>query len=111
MKLRFEEHGPLCVVQVEGELVGESSDSLRRACRERLEGGSRDFILDVSTTSGIDSAGLEALLDLADAATERRGRCLIAGPEASLKTVLDITRVSDRLEIHDEVASATRVLR
>ncbi|MHC4245458.1 MAG: STAS domain-containing protein [Planctomycetota bacterium] len=81
MKLRFEDHGPLCVVQVEGELVGESSDSLRRACRERLEGGSRDFILDVSTTSGID------------------------------KTVLDITRVSDRLEIHDEVASATRVLR
>ena len=54
---------------------------------------------------------LAPLLDLADAASERRGRCLIAGPETSLKTVLDITRVSDRLEIHDEVASATRVLR
>ena len=41
MKLRFEDHGPLCVVQVEGELVGESSDSLRRACRERLEQSAR----------------------------------------------------------------------
>ncbi|MAD19323.1 MAG: hypothetical protein CMJ52_03765 [Planctomycetaceae bacterium] len=111
MKLRFEEHGRICVVEIEGELVGDSPDALLRACRERAADGSRDFILDVSATSTVDSAGLEAMLDLADAAIERRGRCLIAGPETSLRTIFDITRVGERLEVHDGVAAATRVLR
>ena len=56
MKLRFEDHGRLCVVQVDGECVGESAESLRRACVERFTGGAKDVILDVSKTSLIDSA-------------------------------------------------------
>ncbi|RPG14508.1 MAG: anti-sigma factor antagonist [Phycisphaera sp. TMED9] len=111
MKLRFEDHGRLCVVQVDGECVGESAESLRRACVERFTGGAKDVILDVSKTSLIDSAGLEVLLDLTDLATEQRGRCLLAGPEDPLRSILEITRIADRLEVHDAVESAARVLR
>jgi anti-anti-sigma factor len=111
MKLRFEEHGRLCVVQVAGECVGESAVSLRRACHERFASGIRDLILDASETSIIDSIGLEVLLDLADASAEHKGRFILAGPEEPLKSILEITRVSDRLEIHDGVDSAARILR
>ncbi|MDG2021296.1 MAG: STAS domain-containing protein [Phycisphaerales bacterium] len=111
MKLRFEDHGRLCVVQVDGECVGESAESLRRACVERFTGGTEDMILDVSETSLIDSIGLEVLLDVADVATERRGRCLLAAPGEPLRSILEITRIADRLEVHDAVESAARVLR
>jgi anti-sigma B factor antagonist len=111
MKIRFEEHGRLCVVQIEGEFVGESADSLRRSCNERFAAGTRDLILDVSQTSMIDSLGLEVLLDLVDASVEQKGRCLLAAPGDSLRSILEITRVSDRLEIHEGVEAAARVLR
>jgi anti-anti-sigma factor len=111
MNLRFEDHGRLCVVQIDGECVGESAESLRRACNERFATGVRDLILDVSETSLIDSTGLEVLLDLADASAEQRGRCLLAAPEDLLRSILEITRISDRLEIHEGVEAAARILR
>jgi anti-anti-sigma factor len=111
MNLRFEDHGRLCVVQIDGECVGESAESLRRACNERFATGVRDLILDVSETSLIDSTGLEVLLDLADASAEQRGRCLLAAPGDLLRSILEITRISDRLEIHEGVEAAARILR
>ena len=110
MNLRFEEHGNLCVVELRGELVGDSVDAFRRGCLERLEAGARRFIIDLAEVVLVDSRGLEALLDLADEATGRRGRCVLAAPDAGLRSILEITRLHERIEIHAAVDAAARVL-
>ena len=63
MNVRFDEHGTLCVVTLEGEMVGESVESVRRACVERVQAGVRDLILDLSSIVMVDSSGLEAMLN------------------------------------------------
>ncbi|MEC8320050.1 MAG: STAS domain-containing protein [Planctomycetota bacterium] len=111
MNVRFDEHGTLCVVTLEGEMVGESVESVRRACLERIQAGVRDLILDLSSIAMVDSSGLEAMLDLADLTTERQGRCMLAAPDEGLRSILEITRRHERLEIHAAVDAAARTLR
>ena len=111
MNVRFEEQGTLCVVDLDGELVGESVDQVRRACMERIQSGVNNLILDLTETVMIDSLGLEALLDLADATTLRGGRCVIAAPDAGVRSVLEITRLHERMEIHPGVEQAARLIR
>lgn len=111
MNVRFEEQGTLCVVDLVGELVGESVDQVRRACLERVQAGVNNLILDLSETVLIDSCGLETLLDLADATTLRGGRCVIAAPDAAVRSVLEITRLHERMEIHAGVEQAARLVR
>ena len=111
MNLRFEEHGPLCVVELQGELVGDSVDAFRRGCLERVEAGARRFIIDLAEVLLVDSAGLEAILDLADEVGSHQGRCVLAAPDSGLRSILEITRLHERIEIHAAVDAAARVLR
>lgn len=111
MNVRFEEQGTLCVVDLAGEMVGEAVDQVRRACLERVQAGVNNLIIDLSGTVVIDSIGLEALLDLADATTLRGGRCVIAAPDAGVRSVLEITRLHERMEIHVGVEQAARLIR
>ncbi len=111
MNVRFEEHGTLCVVDLAGELVGDSVDQVKRACMERVQTGVTDLILDLSETVLIDSMGLETLLDLADATSHKGGRCVIAAPDTGVRSVLEITRLHERMEIHAGVEQAARLIR
>ncbi len=111
MNIRFDEHGTLCVVEVDGEFVGDSVDPFRRACLDRIDSGVRDLIIDLSMTTLIDSSALETMLDLADAASTRRGRCMLASPDDSIRSVLAVTRLHENLEVHDAVDIAARTIR
>lgn len=111
MNLRFEEHGTLCVVELRGELVGDAADALRRGCVDRIESGCRRFILDLANVVLVDSQGLEAMLDVADEASARQGRCVLAAPDSGMRSILEVTRLHERLEIHPAVDVAARVLR
>ena len=111
MNARFDDHGTLCIVSLEGEFIGDAVDPVRTACLDRVDSGVRDLILDLSSTEMVDSAGLEAMLALADAAATRRGRCMIAEPDEAVRSILAITRLHERLEIHEAVETAARTIR
>ncbi len=111
MNIRFDEHGTLCVVEIEGEFIGDSVDPLRRACLDRLDSGVRNLIMDLSATTLVDSSALETMLDLADVASDRRGRCMLASPDESIRSVLAVTRLHEHLEVHDAVDIAARTIR
>jgi len=111
MNLRWEDHGATSVVQIQGELVGQASDALERACSERFEKGARNLVIDVADTSLVDSQGLETLLELSDQAIRRQGRCTLVSPDPIFGSILDLTGLRDRLEVHESVSDAARVLR
>ena len=84
MNARFDDHGTLCIVSLEGEFIGDAVDPVRTACLDRVDSGVRDLILDLSSTEMVDSAGLEAMLALADAAVFRALGAEIAALEEPL---------------------------
>ena len=111
MNLRWEDYGTTCVVELDGELVSHASDVLQRACMERLDHGARNLVIDVSATPLVDSEGLETLLSLSEETVRRNGRCTLASPDPLFMSILELTGLKDRLEIHESVQDAARTLR
>lgn len=111
MNLRWEDYGTTCVVELDGELVAHASDVLQRACMERLDKGARNLVIDVSGAPIVDSQGLETLLELSEETVRRDGRCTLACPDPLFESILELTGLRDRLEVHDSVQEAARTLR
>ena len=111
MNLKWEDHGVTCVVEVEGELVGQASDALQRACEERLAEGARNLVIDVSNSPLVDSQGLEILLDISESTINANGRCSLVAPDPVFMSILELTGLQDRLEVHESVTVAARTYR
>ena len=111
MKIDFEDHDAATVVSLVGALTGDQIDGFRRAIDERFERGMRDVVLDVDRLHTADSAGLEALLWLDEETASRFGSLRIAGANETLRSVLTVTRLESRFQLHDDVQSAGRSLR
>jgi len=111
MKLSYEDHGPITVVSVSGELTADQSDSFRRSCQDRFDAGSRDVLLDMHELKLVDSAGLELLLWLSDQAAQQSGQLRLVGPDETIRKILEITRLDRRFAIHETVEAAAKSLR
>lgn len=111
MKFSFEDHGTTTVLTLSGELTADQADSFRRSCLERFSSGVRDVVLGMEHLTLVDSAGLEMLLWLREAATERHGQLRLVNPDATVRKILEITRLDRRFDTHETVASAAKSLR
>ncbi len=111
MKLNFEEHGLVAIASLSGELNHESVDAFRRGVGDRLEQGTRDFVIVLDDLSQIDSAGLETLLWLQDRSADRNGQVRLVGLNDTLNSILRITRLEREFEQYADVTKAVRSLR
>jgi len=111
MKLSYEDHETISVLTVSGALSADQVDPFRRACQDRFGTGVRDIVIDMEHLDLIDSAGLELLLWLIDEVADRGGRLKLVNPDETVLTVLRITRLEGRFDIHDSIESAAKSLR
>ena len=72
-----------------------------------LDNRARGLVLDLSTTRYIDSAGLQAMLELAHR-TRRRGQELrvVAPLDSAPRRVLELVRAEDSVRMHTAVDDA-----
>jgi anti-sigma B factor antagonist len=111
MKLSYEDHGPITVLTVSGDLTVDKADTFRRSIQERFEAGIRDVVLDVAHLTYIDSAGLEALLWIVDEGAARGGQLRLVSPDETICRILHVTRLDRRFHVHDTIESAAKSLR
>lgn len=111
MKLSYEDHGPVSVITVSGELTADQTDAFRRTCAERFNGGVRNVVLDLEHLETVDSAGLELLLWLMDEVSERAGQLRLVRPDETVQKIFEITRLERRFDIHETIEAAARTLR
>lgn len=109
MKISWEEHRSGTVLCLEGELVVEVVDGLRREAVDRLGAGPR-LVLDVRSLERIDSAGLESLLWLSEEITRRGGQLRVIRPTGQPLAALQATRIERRMAMHTTLESAARSL-
>jgi len=67
------------VVTIEGDVSVPESDQFRDFLMNRIDGGTRDLLLDFSYVPYVDSSGVSALLMLLQAARKKGGDIRIAG--------------------------------
>ncbi len=111
MKLSYEDHDTITVLTISGDLSADQVDAFRRSCQDRFEVGIRDIVLDIEYLTTIDSAGLELLLWLIDEVADRAGHVKLVNPDDTIRTILRITRLEGRFDIHQNIESAAKSLR
>jgi len=108
MKLRRQQHGTVVVVSLDEALAGEEAIAFQREVEESIESKHGRVVIDMHGVSYLDSAGIEALLDLCGErrATSMRPRLALLGE--TCREALDITNALDQLDVFDTVENAIR---
>ena len=108
MRVSCEEHRSAVVLVLEGDCTCEDVDTMRRAVQPYLERSGLALIIDGRELLCIDSAGLEAMLDLADDIRAKSGRLCLAGFTGDAYVALHLTRLERRFELKSTIEEAAR---
>lgn len=91
----FEDRGGVLVARISGEVDGSNASELGRSLAARLPSSAQGLVLDLSTITYLDSAGVELLFSLARRLGDRRQRLCLGVPERSpVRRVLEICDIS-----------------
>jgi len=112
LTLAFESPGGVPLLRLSGTIErGESSENLVSAIHRLLDAGSHTVLCDVSGISSIDSTGISALISAHELAKKLGGRFLLIRPSTKVRSVLQVTRLIDLLDVYDDENAALREAR
>ncbi|MCH2132430.1 MAG: STAS domain-containing protein [Phycisphaerales bacterium] len=108
MKMEWEQHKRGAVMHLSGELTIDDAESMRRRCRQWIDGADTGLVVECSALERLDSAGLDAMLWL----QEELDRCglpmriadLCGQPEIAIR----LTRLDRRFQVSESVEAAAR---
>jgi anti-anti-sigma factor len=105
MKLPTEIFGRVVVVHAPEELGRDQAPSVSEFIKALDQ---RQVILDLDTTEAVDSAGLEALLEIYDMLGSLGGELKIATKSHVNRKILEITRLDQHLEVFSNLVDAVK---
>jgi anti-anti-sigma factor len=88
------------------ELDIDNNYQVTEVVEEELGKGSKNILLELQNVSYIDSSGLGAIFDSYKQVTEKGGQFKILNPNVDVKRVLDITKISKKINIFDNEEAA-----
>jgi anti-sigma B factor antagonist len=105
----FREVGAVTIVELRGSLMlGESSALLRKTIYELIGNQRHKIILNFRDVTAIDSAGVGELVAAYTAMKNSQGCLKLLNPPKKICSMLELTRLSDVLEVYTEEDSALR---
>src|SRR3954452_12280612 len=76
-----------------------SGERVERECRERLQSGCRDLVLDFGDTEIVNSIGVSILLGVIDSAKGNGARVVFSGVSGQTAELFDMLGVTRHVEI------------
>jgi anti-anti-sigma factor len=108
MKIPWQNYNDVTVVELRGEVDGDTVEPLRSAITEIIAGQRAGIVLNLSDAEFIDSQGLELLLWVRDYCRQNRVPLRLAGLTENCTKILEITRLQDEFDCHAELAEAVK---
>jgi anti-sigma B factor antagonist len=106
LSLETRQLGDVIIVHCEGRIVyRDEAAALTRVVAEALE-HTREVILDLEGVERIDSAGLGELVLIRLSAEANGSHLKLAAPNARVRALLDLTKLSSVLDVHDSLVEA-----
>ena len=96
------------VLTVKDDLSADAVSSFSGKASKEIDAGQRQFVVDCTGIHGVDSAGLEALLDMQNKCEEQLGAVKLCGLDETCRKVLEITRLARRFEVFDDLDAAVK---
>lgn len=94
------------VLAIATSIVVSTRQGLKQRILDELTEGRREFVFDMSQCGYVDASGLGVLVSIAKKIREREGRFLIAGLNADLVTLFQLTQLDTVLSTVDTVERA-----
>ena len=101
MSVTATQKGNVCLLTVDGELIGDNVKQFRSLVEQAFAADSRDFVVDFAEATAIDSEGLETLTWLRRECSEQLGIVRLCHVSDMLRKILEITRLSRQFERYD----------
>jgi anti-anti-sigma factor len=99
--VRFEREGAIAIAVVSGEIDMSNATSVRQRIAEFVTPDDQALVLDLSSVSFMDSAGLHAVFELGEALDERRQQFrLVVSPTGQVSRTLEIIGIPRAIWIH-----------
>jgi anti-sigma B factor antagonist len=105
MDLSKEAIDGVVVIRASGDLTAATSGPLEELIRSELGAGNNRLVVDLSGVRYVASAGLRVFL-VAVKSVGGNGRFVLAGANASVRQVLDMTGFSGIMEVRESVPDA-----
>jgi stage II sporulation protein AA (anti-sigma F factor antagonist) len=98
---------PVTVFQLQDRVNLGNFAELEATAKKAYENGTRDLVIDLSQTSILTSIGVRALVVIHKMLSEDRGKHLrLAGPTPEIRDMLEVSGVTQYIQIHDSVEEA-----
>jgi len=110
MKVVNTYRGDLALLALSGELNSDSVGRLNEAVATAFNEQKRDFVIEVSEVTSVDSAGLQALSDLQRQCEEQLGMLRVCNADATLRKILEMTRLDRRVNQNRTLEEAVEEL-
>jgi anti-sigma B factor antagonist len=102
----------ITILQVEGKiLVGEPSQMLHDAVRQRLTGGDKKLVLHLAGVTYIDSSGVGQLVGALSAARKAGGELRLADLTPKVKDLMMMTNLNKLFDLDQDETTAVRSLK
>ena len=108
MKIKTQDYNDVTVVELQGELDGDSIKMLRKNITDIVARQRSGIVLDMSEMGFIDSEGLEQLLWVRDYCSENNCQLRLAGLDENCAKILEITRLENEFDRYTELAEAVK---
>jgi anti-sigma B factor antagonist len=99
MDLVTEQFAGVDVIRLPRRVVMADAPSIRRDIRRMVEKGRKNIVLDLSAVAFIDSSGLSVLVSAREAARAGGGDVLLLNPTATVRSLIELTRLQEVFEI------------
>jgi anti-anti-sigma factor len=103
-----QKQGAVIVFKPNGALTGTDTDVFTTRFQATIGKAMGKCVLDASEVSYIDSAGLEALLDISDSLADLGRSLKISHVNDTLRETFDLTKTSAAFEYYDDINAAVR---
>jgi anti-sigma B factor antagonist len=100
--------GAVIVFRPGGALTGDDAGIFASRFRTAMNGSMGKCVLDAGEISYVDSAGLEALLDLSDEMADLGRGLKISQVNETLRETFELTKIASAFEYFDDINAAVR---
>ena len=98
------------VLKFDGEVIFDNSNQLKEEAKDRLKGKTEvdKLIIDLSQVPYLDSSGVGVLLSLFKFMRTREGSLAIAEPNAKIRRVFDVTKMTEIIPVYMNLEEAVK---
>jgi anti-sigma B factor antagonist len=108
MKISEQQQGAVTVIKPEGPLIDKDAGQFKDTADQRVLEAMGRVVVDMSGVAFVDSKGLEALVDLAEAMSGQGQSLKLCSTGKTVREVMELTEVVSSFEHFDDVNSAVR---